>query len=210
MHKCTDVQTVRGEGFTENPFTHAFTTAVGDYDAVAPAFRHFAGAFRGSRPPGEFRWGGHWAADCSQKKGAGPTLHRCEAFFGKAFTPNRLLYSDLRHRGEEVKEKNEKCLTCARMLTRERVARGARRVRMCARRKNGRELPTLPRAPTVKTRRCVWRGRGGHETVGRRCAAPRERSEEELAPLVLQCADARPDPHNTALFPFSGQIYHRT
>ena len=51
MHKCTDAQTVRGEGFTENPFTHAFTTAVGDYDAVAPAFRHFAGGFSWFSPP---------------------------------------------------------------------------------------------------------------------------------------------------------------
>ncbi len=81
---------------------------------LPPLFGILQGAFRGSRPPGEFGWGGHWAADCSQKKGAGPTLHRCEAFFGKAFTPNRLSYSDLRHRGEEVKAKNEKCLTCAR------------------------------------------------------------------------------------------------
>ena len=43
MRKHTDVQTVRGEGFTGNPFTHAFTATVGDLGAIAPAFRHFAG-----------------------------------------------------------------------------------------------------------------------------------------------------------------------
>ena len=52
MRKHTDAQTVMGEGFTENPFTHAFTTAVGDYDAVAPTFRHFAGGFSWFSPPG--------------------------------------------------------------------------------------------------------------------------------------------------------------
>ena len=41
------------------------------------------GAFRGSRPRGEFGWSGRWAADCSQKEGAGPTLHRGEVFSGK-------------------------------------------------------------------------------------------------------------------------------
>ena len=80
MRKHTDAQTVRGEGFTGNAFTHAFTTAVGDYDAVAPAFRHFAGGFSWFSPPGEFGWSGRWSAYRSQKKGAGPTLHRCEAF----------------------------------------------------------------------------------------------------------------------------------
>ena len=64
-------------------------------------------------------------------------------------------------------------------------------------------------SPTVVTRRCVWRGRGGTKQAARRCAAPREKSEEELAPLVLPCTDARPDPRNAALFPFSRQIYHR-
>ena len=95
------------------------------------------------------------------------------------------------------------------MLTRERVARGARRVRMRARRKNGRELLTLPRAPMVVTRRCVWRGRGGHKTVGTalRCSARKERGRGYS--LVLQCADARPNPHSTALFPLSRRIYHR-
>ena len=52
MRKHTDAQTVRGEGFTGNSFTHAFTTAVGDYDAVAPAFRHFAGGFSWFSSPG--------------------------------------------------------------------------------------------------------------------------------------------------------------
>ena len=51
MRKHTDAQTVMGEGFTGNSFTHAFTTAVGDYDAVAPAFRHFAGGFSWFSPP---------------------------------------------------------------------------------------------------------------------------------------------------------------
>ena len=83
MRKHTDAQTVRGEGFTGNPFTHAFTTAVGDYDAVAPAFRHFAGDFSWFSPPGEFGWSGRWAADCSPKEGAGATLHRGEAVSGK-------------------------------------------------------------------------------------------------------------------------------
>ena len=83
MRKHTGAQTIRGEGFTGNPFTHAFTTAVGDYDAVAPAFRHFAGDFSWFSPPGEFGWSGRWAADCSPKEGAGPTLHRGEAFSGK-------------------------------------------------------------------------------------------------------------------------------
>jgi len=96
------------------------------------------------------------------------------------------------------------------MLTRERVARGARRVRMRARRKNGRELLTLPRAPMVVTRRCVWRGHGGHKTVGTalRCSARKER--RRACPLVLPCADARPNPHNTALFSLSHRVYHRT
>ena len=83
MCKHTDAQTVRGEGFTGNSFTHAFTAAVGDYDAVAPTFRHFAGGFSWFSPPGKFGWSGHWAADCSPKKGAGPTLHRGEAFSEK-------------------------------------------------------------------------------------------------------------------------------
>lgn len=52
MRKHTDAQAVRGEGFTGNPFTHAFTTAVGDYGTVAPAFRHFAGDFSWFSPPG--------------------------------------------------------------------------------------------------------------------------------------------------------------
>ena len=55
MRKHTDSQTVRGEGFTGNPFTHAFTTAVGDYDADAPAFRHFAGGFSWFSPSGQVR-----------------------------------------------------------------------------------------------------------------------------------------------------------
>ena len=51
MRKHTDAQTVRGEGFAKKPFTQVFTAAVGDYDAVAPAFRHFAGGFSWFSPP---------------------------------------------------------------------------------------------------------------------------------------------------------------
>ena len=83
MHKCTVAQAVRGEGFAEIPFTHAFTAPDGDFGAVAPAFRYFAGGFSWFSPPGEFGWSGRWAADCSPKEGAGPTLHRGEAFSGK-------------------------------------------------------------------------------------------------------------------------------
>ena len=43
MHKYTVAQAVRGEGFVENPFTHAFTAPDGDFGAVVPAFRYFAG-----------------------------------------------------------------------------------------------------------------------------------------------------------------------
>lgn len=43
MRKHTDAQTVRGEGFAKKTFTHAFTATVGDFGAVAPDFRHFAG-----------------------------------------------------------------------------------------------------------------------------------------------------------------------
>ena len=52
LPQCVVHHRVRGEGFTGNPFTHAFTTAVGDYGAVAPAFRHFAGNFSWFSPPG--------------------------------------------------------------------------------------------------------------------------------------------------------------
>lgn len=64
-------------------------------------------------------------------------------------------------------------------------------------------------SPTVVTRRCVWRGRGGHETSGTalRCSARKER--RRACPLVLQCTDAHPDPHNTALFSLSHRVYHR-
>ena len=55
MRKHTDAQTVRGEGFAENPFTHAFTAAVGDFGAVAPTFRHFAGDFSRFSPSGQVR-----------------------------------------------------------------------------------------------------------------------------------------------------------
>lgn len=55
MRKHTDAQTVRGEDFTENPFTHAFTAAVGDFGADAPTFRHFAGGFSWFSPPGRVR-----------------------------------------------------------------------------------------------------------------------------------------------------------
>ena len=65
-------------------------------------------------------------------------------------------------------------------------------------------------SPTVETRRCVRRGRGGHETSGTalRCTARKERGRAYS--LVLPCADAHPGPHNTALFPLSRRIYHRT
>lgn len=55
MRKHTDAQAVRGEDFTENPFTHAFTATIGDFDAVAPDFRHFAGDFSRFSPPGQVR-----------------------------------------------------------------------------------------------------------------------------------------------------------
>lgn len=45
MHKCTVAQAVRGEGFAENPFTHAFTAPDGDFGAESPVFRYFAGGF---------------------------------------------------------------------------------------------------------------------------------------------------------------------
>ena len=83
MRKHTDAQTVRGEGFAKKTFTHAFTATVGDFGAVAPDFRHFAGGFSWFSPPGKFGRSGHWAADCSPKEGAGPTLHRGEAFSEK-------------------------------------------------------------------------------------------------------------------------------
>ena len=180
---------------------------------LPPLFGILQGDFRGSRPPGEFGWSGRWAADCSPKEGAGPTLHRGEAFSGKP-SP-RIDYRTAIYGigGEEVKAKNEKCLTCARnarVCSRARATRGARWVRMCARRKNGRELPTLPRAPTVVTRRCVWRGRGGHETSGTALRCSAQKGRRRAYPLVLQCAEAHPDPHNTALFPLSRRIYHRT
>ena len=50
---------------------------------LPPLFGILQGTFRGSRPPGEFGWSGRWAADCSPKEGAGPTLHRGEVFSRK-------------------------------------------------------------------------------------------------------------------------------
>ena len=180
---------------------------------LPPLFGILRGAFRGSRPPGEFGWSGHWAADCSPKEGAEPTLHRGEAFSGKPSPQIDYRTADLRHRGEEVKAKNEKCLTCARNA---RVCSRAKEWHAAHVGKDARtaeergELPMLPWASTVVTRRCVWRGRGGHETSGTalRCSARKERRRARS--LVLPCADTRPNPHNTALFPLSRQIYHRT
>ena len=45
MPKCTVAQAVRGEGFAENPFTHAFTAPDGSFGAESPVFRNFAGGF---------------------------------------------------------------------------------------------------------------------------------------------------------------------
>ena len=71
MRKHTDAQTVRGEGFAKKPFTQVFTAAVGDYDAVAPAFRHFAGGFSWFSPPGRVQVERSLGGRLQSEKGCG-------------------------------------------------------------------------------------------------------------------------------------------
>ena len=74
----------------------------------------------------------HWFLVDTMARSAGPspTLSEGEGFLSKVFTHIVLNHSEMRKVGEEVKAKNEKC------LTRERARTGARR------RKNRRRTKT--------------------------------------------------------------------
>jgi len=112
-----------------------------------------------------------------------------------------------------VKAKKGKCLTCA------------RNARVCSRAQECHAAHTLGKdARTAEEREGAADAAAGSDgrdtkmrvarsrwTRNKRRGVARLRAKRAKKSLSsLQCADARPDPHNTALFPLSRRIYHRT